>query len=734
MREGIVEKVLTGDRLIVRLLETPTKHVQTMLILAGIRAPNTKRAAANGNEEQAAEPFGQEAQTFVENRLLQRSATVHIVGVSPQNQLVGSVIHPMGDIVVFELEAGLARCVDHHSTLLGQGMTVLRQAEKRARDSRKGLFKSMAAARTTGGGQTEVVVSRVQTADTIYLRYPNGSEKRVNLSSIRQPKPSDAKQSPFGAEAKEFMRKRLIGKHVQVSIDGKRPATEGFDEREMATIHQNDKNPSLALVEAGYASVLRHRMDDQDRSPIYDDLLAAEAAAQAEGKGMWSQKPPETKQYVDYSESLEKAKRLLTLLSRQKRVPAIVDFVKSGSRFTLLIPRENAKLTLVLAGIQAPRSARNDSEASEPFGKEAHELANKRCQQRDAEIDIEDTDKNGGFIGKLYVNRENFAKMLLEEGFASVRAYSAEKSGNAAELLAAERKAKDSRKGLWHDYDPTQEESEDTVAGANGVGGHANGTADSSATVQQTAPSKDYRDVAITHVGDDCRLKLQQVSPSTTGALTRMMSAFQQFHLSPTNTKALSDPPKAGDIVAARFSEDKEWYRTRVRRNDREAKAAEVVFVDFGNSESQPWSELRPLGKPEFGLSQLRHQAQDAALSFVQFPSGSKEYMHDARDALADRLSNLSQLVARVDHTDQRDGTLWVTMFDPNEQGAGGEMSGKDSSINAEAIERGLGMVTSKPSRWEKAQGTTLAGLKQKEQQAKDDRMGMWEYGDLTED
>ena len=80
------------------------------------------------------------------------------------------------------------------------------------------------------------------------------------------------------------------------------------------------------------------RMDDQDRSPIYDDLLAAEVTAQSEGKGMWAAKPPEAKQYVDYSESLEKAKRLFSLLARQKRVPAIVDFVKSGSRFTLLIP------------------------------------------------------------------------------------------------------------------------------------------------------------------------------------------------------------------------------------------------------------------------------------------------------------------------------------------------------------------------------------------------------------
>lgn len=33
----------------------------------------------------------------------------------------------------------------------------------------------------------------------------------------------------------------MIGKHIRVTIDGKRPATEGFDEREMGTVTFNNK-------------------------------------------------------------------------------------------------------------------------------------------------------------------------------------------------------------------------------------------------------------------------------------------------------------------------------------------------------------------------------------------------------------------------------------------------------------------------------------------------------------
>lgn len=54
-------------------------------------------------------------------------------------------------------------------------------------------------------------------------------------------RPSDPKQAPFQAQAKEFLRKKLIGKHIRVTVDGKRPATEGFDEREMGTVTFNNK-------------------------------------------------------------------------------------------------------------------------------------------------------------------------------------------------------------------------------------------------------------------------------------------------------------------------------------------------------------------------------------------------------------------------------------------------------------------------------------------------------------
>lgn len=712
--DGVAEKVLTGDRFIVRLFVSPKSHVQTMILVAGIKAPATKRQGAADEAEKPGEPFGDDAHLFMESRLLQRNIQVEVLGISPQNQLVGVVKHPtQGSVAPHILKVGLARCTDFHSTLLGSEMGVLRQAEKEARDNKRGLYHSHTA-KAGAAGESDVTVSRILSADTFFLRNKAGIEKRISLSSVRQPKPADPKQAPWGAEAKEFLRKKLIGKHVKYQINGKRAATEGYEEREMATVTQGTSNIALLLVENGFASVIRHRQDDTDRSPIYDDLLQAEQVAQNEKKGIWADKAPATKKYVDYSENAEKAKRQMAILSRQKKVPGVVDFVKSGSRFTVLIPRDDAKITFVLSGIRAPRSARNASDKSEPFGQEAHDFANRRCNQRDIEIDVEDVDKVGGFIGTLYVNRENFAKVLLEEGFASVHAYSAEKTGHASELFAAEQRAKEARKGLWHSWDPSQDAVEN-----DGLAASENAASNGESAQRK---KEDYRDVIITHIDESGRLKLQQIGGGT-AALDRLMSSFRSFHVS--SKQSLPGPPKAGEVLAAKFSADGEWYRAKIRRNDREKKTSEVVYLDYGNSETIPWSNLRPLGKDEFSTTTLKPQATDASLSFVQLP-GSPEYLAEAIAWLA-RETDGRSLVASIDSVDSA-GVLSVTLFDHQRSQT------VEESVNADLVREGWALVPRKLKTWERAETNILKALKTKEDAAREERSGIWEYGDISAD
>jgi len=382
-----------------------------------------------------------------------------------------------------------------------------------------------------------------------------------------------------------------------------------------------------------------------------------------------------------------------------------------------LIPREGVKLNFVLGGIRAPKSARGPNDKSEPFGQEAHDLATKRCSQRDVEIDVHNIDKVGGFIGELYVNHESFAKVLVEEGLATVHGYSAEQSGNAAVLNAAEKKAKEVRKGMWVDWDP----SHDIVEEEATEDAYTNGTNGDAAPIER---KPDYRDIVVTNIDNTGKLKVQIIGAGTS-TLETMMTAFKSFHMNPSNNVGLPGPPKAGDFVAAKFSEDGQWYRGRIRANDRTAKEAEVLYIDYGNSEKLPWSKLRPLSQPQFTTQKLKGQAVDAVLSLLQLPT-NEDYLKDSIAYIGSLTAGISELVANVDYT-APDGTLHITLYDPKNN------PNLKESINGDVIREGLAVVPKKLKAWERGFSDVLKALKEKQAMAEEEHLGMWEYGDSTE-
>jgi len=108
-------------------------------------------------------------------------------------------------------------------------------------------------------------------------------------------------------------------------------------------------------------------------------------SAAADGKGLHSTKEVSLPRIVDASESASRASQYLPSWKRAGRHQAVVDFVSAGSRFKLYMPKENTKVTFVLAGIRAPRTARNAQEKAEPSGAESYKFASKYLQ-RDVEI------------------------------------------------------------------------------------------------------------------------------------------------------------------------------------------------------------------------------------------------------------------------------------------------------------------------------------------------------------
>lgn len=705
---AIIEQVRAGDVVRARLMLEPNDHQYLNLLIGGIKCPASNKLGMDGVTEKG-EEYGEEAKNFVEARLNQRFVQVTLLGTNQNaTSFVALIQHPAGNIAEALLSSGLARVVDHQSTMIGDGMTKLRAAEASAKQKKLNIWHAHVPKKAVAAGSFDAVVSKVLSADTIVVRTKDNQERRLQLSSIRGPRMNDAKQSLFAAEAKEFMRKKVIGKHVNVVVDFRKPASDGFEERDLATVTVAGKdNLAKSIVEKGYATVIRHRRDDEDRSPIWDELSAAEEIAIAELKGMHSTKEPAgAGRIVEASENVARAKQYLSTLQRSKRIPGVIDFVSSGGRFKVMVPRENAKLTLVLSGIRVPKTARNASEASEPMGNEAADYATRKLFQRDVEVEVETTDRVGGFVGSVYLNRENFAVGLLEEGLATVHDYAVDQTGNGTLYREAENRAKAARKGLFANYDPEAEEKAEAAK-----------TGTVSGNVVVTPQKREYLDLVVTDVNPTTGAFSYQVVGDGVKQLEKLMGELQSTYAGgPGGTTV----PKVGDTVAAKFSEDGAWYRGKVRRVDRNTSKAEVLYFDYGNSELVDFKKLGPLD-PKY--TSLPAQAREARLSFIELPQNA-EYLEDACAFFQTQCQK--QLVASVDR--KEGSSTYLSLYDPDNQDA-------SDSINAAMIEEGWGTVTaSKKMTWEKSYGTTVTGLRQRQADAQKRHRGMWEFGDSTTD
>lgn len=242
------------------------------------------------------------------------------------------------------------------------------------------------------------------------VKLPSNEVRKIFFSSLRPPRaqpkddgvvengPSrDGKRGrplydiPYMFEAREFLRKKLIGKKVHVLIDYVKPASDGYPERQCATVTIADINIAEALISKGLATALRHRQDDDQRSSRYDELLAAENRANKNGKGLHSTKEAPSHRIADLSGDVSKSRQFLPFLQRAGRSLGVIEFVASGSRFRLYLAKETCLLTFLLAGISAPRmkaftpSGTQISE-DEPCGTEAFQFSKELALQREVSL------------------------------------------------------------------------------------------------------------------------------------------------------------------------------------------------------------------------------------------------------------------------------------------------------------------------------------------------------------
>jgi len=717
---AIIEQVRDGSMMRATLTNS---HHQVNFILSGIKCPTIKRSPDDPKKE-IREPYAAEARFFVESRLLQRECHVVLEGVSNQNLFLATVLHPKGNITEMLLREGMARCVDWSITSYSQGPEKLRAIEKQAKERKVRIWKNwINTAPVIAPGDKDFTGKVVQIiyADSIAVKLTNNQIKTIHLSSIRPPKfddlttkpsaKSDAGKTPAGKgrsralydvpymfEAREFLRKKLIGKKVQVSVDYIKPASTGaagevgnYPERTCATVTSGGVNIAEALVSKGLVKVVRHRQDDDARSAHYDSLLAAEQRALKTSKGLYSKKEPATRHVTDVTG--EQAKNLLPFLQRAGKFEAIVEYVFSGSRLKLYLPKEARLITFLLGGIECPRGARNGPAGlmkGDPFADEALQFTKDLVMNREVRVKVDTTDKAGSYIGWLFVDEKNLSELLLEHGLSKIH-FTAQRSEFASKLQTAVEKAQQSKINIFENYEEPKPVEKVEV-------------------VEPTERNQKFREVYICDVtkelGLSCQYKdnmdkLQEV-------MTKMRSSLNE---SPPLEGAFK--PKRNELCCCRFSEDGLWYRAKIEKNSGEK--CTVLYVDYGNREEVPSSKLAQLPS-EFNVQVLAPQAHEYKLALVQPPEDEDSLV----EAYYGLCSKLGEEECQI-NIEYKDGVDHVTLM--NKSGS--------VDIGKSLVAEGLCTVA---RRNEKRLSKLQSDYLKEQNKAKKGHLNLWRYGDISAD
>jgi len=700
--KAVIEQIRDGST--VRAFLLPSFEYVT-INLSGIKCPSPKTQTSAG------EAFGEEARFFVEQRILQRDVEVILESTSNNQNFLGSVIHPKGNIAIFLLKDGYAK-TNWSITLASAGVQALKAAEKSAQDAKLRVWRNYTAASTANKKSFEGTVLEVGLGDSLTVERDNGEEVKVYLSSIRPPRKEGEVPTatagarkflplydiPFMFEAREFLRKALVGKRAKVTVDYIQPKSEQYPEKVCATVIVGGNNVAVQLVDKGLARVIRHKQDDDNRSSAYDELLVAESNAEKEKRALFSGKKS-TVRVQEIQGDASRANQFIGYLKKTAKNDGVVEFVSSGSRLRVYIPKETVIITFLLGGINCPRGQRPGPGGkligeAEPFADEALKFTKKYTFQKEVKVEVETTDKNGAYIGYMFVQKENghwvnLSELLVENGLASVH-FSAEKSPYYNSLATAEKFAKEAKRGIWKDYveeEPKNNENEQIA--------------------ETTERKVNYKKVVVSEVvPGTLRFYAQYFEDGDT--IVRLMQELQEISSSTEGTVR----PKKNELVAVKFSD--RYHRAKVEGI--KGDTVDIFYLDYGNREQVDVKQVAPL-PPHF---QTRPQlAHEYVLALTTVPA-AEYYAQDASATFAEFVFSQASLLLNPEYkVGSVDAASLVTD------------DGKKKDVAKFLISEGYALLE---RRREKRLAPLVEQYTEAENEARQGRKNIWQYGDPRAD
>ncbi|KAJ1417803.1 Tudor domain, partial [Sesbania bispinosa] len=158
----------------------------------------------------------------------------------------------------------------------------------------------------------------------------------------------------------------------------------------------------------------------------------------------------------------------------------------------------------------------------------------------------------------------------------------------------------------------------------------------------------------------------------------------------------------------------------------------EVFYIDYGNQEEVPFSQLRPLDPSVSaaapGLAQL------CSLAYMKIPNLEEDFGQEAAEYLSElTLNSGKEFRAKVEERDTSGGKV-------KGQGTGTILSvtlvavDDEVSVNAAMLQEGLARLEKRNRGDRKERQLALDNLELFQEKARTGRLGMWQYGDIQSD
>lgn len=592
---------------------------------------------------------------------------------------------------------------------------------------------------------------------------PTGDTRRITLASVRVPKGEKVQTRDRSVvvtgpslEGKEALRKKVIGRMLDVKVEYKREPGEGSMRREpmvFATVGRNgdskNKDIALPLISDGFLSVSRHR-GDEERAGLYEEYLEREKVAIAEKRGMHKPDVASTSIRVNNLTGPDAKKRsrdVLAGLQRNGPHEGIIEYCSNASRFRVFLPKQSMLITLALRAVRCPQSTRRiynqdgtvrEETKGEPHGDEAAMYAREHFMQRNVEIDVAAVDRVGAFLGSMslisrsgtgQIKRSDVSADLLQLGFGYLHeSYPIDRDPAASKYLSAQSDAKEAKRGLWKDY------VEPEVVKPNPSG--------------SDTPTRTFK-ARVAEIGYGGRIFVQP-SATAEAELAGIASGLASLKLDAMAPASGVNALRPGQVVAAKFSADGTWYRAKVLVSTANGDFR-VRFVDYGNEDVVPVTDIRRLDMVAAFVSKkpvaIEVKLQHVIVPAADDPSGQaagaylRDLMFDGDVTVAVHATDAGGVVSGDIMLPQPAPTAAASASTSSPAGAAASSPTSSSptpaptplpmkSVREELLKAGMARIVRKSDRSMKA---VFKKLRPFEEIGVATRQYLWNYGDVYE-